>query len=318
VQLSCILGAAAAGLLLGLASSSLAQSVPPPALRYLRAAGAAACPDEETFRADVAGRLGRDPFADRSDRVIAVTLTRRGATLEGVIELHEPSGMATRRFRSLVGDCSELAAAVELALAIAVDAVEAPTPSRPAGAPPRPPPPIDAVTRPPAPRPAPAPSLACEASVGVLGSVGSVPVASLGTTLQVAVGRGPLWLALEGRADFPAVRPLRTGAVEGSLLAVSLAPGVRGRSLAGYTLLTAGALRAAGRGLDDARHVEAAFVAAGARAAYHRAIGRLGLTLHLDLLVPLTETTLQVSGADVWTTPPVTASIGLKVGVRAP
>src|SRR6185503_8095001 len=131
-------------------------------LLYVREAGAERCPDEAQLRAQVAARLGYDPFSASAPSTISVTLRRSARGLLARIELVDRTGEVTGA-RSLTApepDCVALAQAVELAVSLAVDPLRFVAPPAPAARPPtvpvapppeKKPPPI--VTPPPAPKP---------------------------------------------------------------------------------------------------------------------------------------------------------------------
>ncbi|HWL85203.1 MAG TPA: hypothetical protein VNO21_05345, partial [Polyangiaceae bacterium] len=126
-------------------------------LVYARRAGAEKCPDENTLRNGVAGRLGRDPFDDHAERTVTARVSRVRQLLVARIEVRDAAGQLAgeRELTSHDKDCEELGAAIALAIAIAIDplgAMEAKPEKEPA---PLPPPP--APTPAPAPPPAPAP-----------------------------------------------------------------------------------------------------------------------------------------------------------------
>jgi hypothetical protein len=80
------------------------------------------CPDEATFRALVAARLGYDPFAKEGALALRVELNPRGSAVEGSLKLTaagQPKG--DRTLRAPQKDCYELAATLALASAVAID-----------------------------------------------------------------------------------------------------------------------------------------------------------------------------------------------------
>jgi hypothetical protein len=160
------------------------------------------------------------------------------------------------------------------------------------------------------------PPISGEIGLGVVGGLGSAPVRTLGVAARGALRRSNLSLGIEARADLPAEVPLEVGRVSTSLLVASAVPCVHIRVLAGCALVTAGALRAAGHGLVDARRVSVPYLALGARVRVAVPLGsRVALTLHSDLAAPLTQTELTVGGEELWTTPPVSLTLGLGVAM---
>jgi hypothetical protein len=153
--------------LLGAASAS-GQAPESASLTYARGPGAEGCPDEAAIRSSVSARLGYDPFRAGAERRISATITRTGKVLRAEVELRDATGKVTgsRRISSTKNDCSELAAAMSLAMSIAIDpqSQTRPAPAPAPLPPPAPaPPPVENPTPelvPPAPpelEPAPAP-----------------------------------------------------------------------------------------------------------------------------------------------------------------
>src|SRR5437868_3298 len=61
-------------------------------LLYVREAGAQSCPDESSMRAQVAARLGREPFVEHALTTVSVTLYAKARELRARIELVDASG----------------------------------------------------------------------------------------------------------------------------------------------------------------------------------------------------------------------------------
>ncbi|MBI5482810.1 MAG: hypothetical protein HY906_28400 [Deltaproteobacteria bacterium] len=287
-------------------------------------------------------RLGRDPFRDSAPRLIRVAITRAGAGLQARIVTLEPSGTVSgvRSLGSPRSDCAELAAAVGLALAIAIDPLAAsgrppetwdePAPaSQPATAPAAP----DRASAPAAAEPradgtttvhlAPRPPAAAPerlfwfASGGALVALGSAPGVTAGLVVQVGVRRGGFSFAVEGRGDFPREASAGDGGVYASLGLALVVPCYRFSRFAACGLLAGGGLRGSAHNLGEAHQELTAFAAAGARLAAEFAVGRrFWLSIQTDLLAPLTPTSIQVDGASVWRTPAVSGTFGVMLGGR--
>src|SRR5579871_316395 len=321
----------------GLASTARAEAARV-RLEYARGEGAISCPDARAFAEAVAGRLGYEPFDPAAARRVDVTIGRRERGFEARIQMVDGGGAPTaeRQFSSRAGDCAELAATTELDCRSAVDPFRAaaPAPAPPAApaieAAPAPPPPAAPVAElpavpavvaraapvlaPPPPRPA-----VPEAGVAVVGAVGAAPAAALGFEVRIGVRRGALSLALEGRADLPASTPLAMGDVSAWLLAGSLVPCAHWRAFAACALATAGALRAVGHGLVDARQVTDPWIALGARLGARVPLhGSVSFEAHLDAVAPLVQTELKVGDAAVWSTPAVALAAAAGLAVAFP
>jgi hypothetical protein len=225
---------------------------------------------------------------------------------------------------------------VELAIAIAIDPIgrekkgrpataAEPAPSAPASdakgplpaweiievrAAPQPVPPVTAA--------APVP-VVLQVAVGAQAAYGAAPASALGGAVQVAARRGSLSLGIEGRVDLPAAAALRTGSVATSLLEASLMPcGHRG-VFAACLLISGGIMRASGRGLVGAQPTTLPQAALGARLALEVPLGSaLFIDLHGDVVAPLVQSVLRVSGETVWTSPSLSVAGGGGLGARFP
>ena len=295
---------------------------------YERLEGAAACPEDAVIRAGVAARLGYEPFRDLAPDRLRATLRTAGQGLEARIEMVDGRGnlKAARRLTSRNRDCSELAASVELAIAIAIDPMggplggprprddapapviadePSPSPSRPAASP-----------EPQVPGPAsPAgPPLSWRAQAGMVGGFGSAPALSLGFTAGGAIESGGWSLGIEGRADLPSSKALRAGEASAGLAVASLVPCLRFGMASACGLATGGVRQVAGDGLDNARHATVPYFAFGGRAAVALPMSeRASLVLHGDVTAPVTKTRLTVDDEVVWTSPAIAVALGLGV-----
>lgn len=326
----------------GVTTSLAAAPVRTARLTYSRGAGASDCPDADVIRAEVAARLGYEPFDDQAELAVLATVSRVGRTLEARIEITDATGRtsAERKLSSRQSDCTELASAMALAIGIAIDPLgssrpksdpPAPPPSPPAPPAPAPPPPAVIVVREQAPPPvqskvevpATVPTT-FQVRLGGLGAIGSAPAAVVGGMVQASARRGSFSVALEGRGDLPSstelyAGPVRLGEMQASLLIGSLVPCAHRGVLEGCALLSGGAIRASGRDLPDSRQVSAPFLAVGARVGVDVPLGGvLSAGIHADVLAPITETILRVSSVAVWTSPPISAALGLTIGARFP
>lgn len=297
-------------------------------LEYERLEGATACPEDAVIRAGVAARLGYEPFRDLAPDRLRATLRTAGQGLEARIEMVDARGnlKAARRLTSRNRDCSELAASVELAIAIAIDPMGGPRPRDDAPAPaiadePEPPPSQPAAS--PEPRvletakSPPGPPLAWRAQAGLVGGFGSAPAPSLGFTVGGAVGSEGWSLGIEGRADLPSSKALRAGEATAGLAVASLVPCLRFGMASACGLATGGVRQVAGDGLDHARHATVPYFAFGGRAAVALPMSkRAALALHADVTAPVTKTRLTVDSDVVWTSPAIAVALGLGVAFR--
>ena len=114
----------ACSLLLAARPAPAAPPVPPSVrLSYVLGRGAEQCPPEAALRRGVAARLGRDPFRAEGAQLVSIRVEATRAGLAATVEVRDAAGKAvgTRTVASSRRDCAELAAAVELAVAIAID-----------------------------------------------------------------------------------------------------------------------------------------------------------------------------------------------------
>ncbi|MHB8878524.1 MAG: hypothetical protein ACYC8T_32910 [Myxococcaceae bacterium] len=303
------------------AAGAPAAPAPRARLVYSLGAGAERCPDEQTVRDAVSGRLGYDPFREPAEMEVRVAVERADPGLSARLELRDAGGrtMGKRQLASRASDCVELASALGLAVSIAIDPLSVTRP------PPVPPAPAAAATPPAPPPPAPPPALspsvqtAYTASLGAVASVGTAPAPALGANLQLGA-RWPSWsLALEGRMDLPASRSTAGGQVASSLLVGSLVPCLHRRAVAGCALLTAGVFQGSGVDFVGSRRVTTPFLAAGARALAELPLAEpFSLRLHADFLAPLVRTTLLVGESEAFSAWPVSVTFGLAAAARLP
>jgi hypothetical protein len=312
-----------------------ARADEPPKVRldYVRAAGANGCPDEDVIRNEVSARLGRDPFDSRAERSVSAHISRNRQTLRARIHVKDSSGrlIGEREVVSEASDCSELAAATELAIAIAIDPLGAmkPRPPPPDDPPADPPasvtaarvePTPDWVTErheaPPPPPPAPRDPFRLHADGGALLAAGSAPDVAFGGRLLVGLRTAHVSLGAEGRFDMPARQPVGPGSVTSSMMLGTFVPCYHHRAIGGCALLGAGVVRASGESLPVSRDASGPIFVAGARLLVEIPLDQvLSVNLHGDLLAALSRISLQVNESEVWRTPPLSGALGVGFGM---
>lgn len=302
--------------------ASRAIAAPAPSrLSFAREVGAERCPDESALRAEVAARLGADPFVAVADREVVARIDRQGGRLHGLVELRTSGRVQGSRDLAIDSeDCAELVRAMALALAIALDPEHADTSATPPPATPSPAPlPVTPPPAAPAPRPTAAPSrppeppgprVVPEVGASVAIATGLAPSTAIGFGAFVGVRRGAFSLAAEGRRDLPA-----TGdGVRAALLAGSLVPCARFRWMLGCAVGSVGRMEAEGR--TEGR---ATWAAAGIRVGAELPLdARWFVRAHADALATLRRIELRLDGASVWTTPPLVGSAAVALGLRFP
>jgi hypothetical protein len=273
----------------------------------------------------VAARLGYRPWDGQADRMIEVTVDREGGVLRARVRMREPSGAisGTRALWSEQHDCSELAAAVELAISIAIDplgtAAPASMPAPPPAEHPAPPPssvPVAPESLRSAPKKHRTARCSLSTSIGGVVAVGAAPRVAGGFVVQGRVRRRRLSLALEGRLDLPAADEVRGGEISSSLMLGSIVPCFHLGRFMGCGLLGVGALRGAGHSLTNAETVTLPYAALGARIGVELPlVSVVSVRVSADLLGTLSRISLRESGTGVafWTSPPVSGAFGLAV-----
>lgn len=260
------------------------------ALRF--EAGAEQCPGEPYLRAEVARRLGYDPFAaDGAGRFVGVAevvIARVATGLTATVTFADAAGVPRAHHTVPVrgadrGACEVALAGVAVALRPELRAPDEEAP----GPPPAPPAPVPA---PPPLTPPPLPDLRPRLEVGaaVFGGVGTAPGPTLGGALHAGLvlfpfglDRGRLALALEGRVDAPATSAagIRTRLVAGSFV------GCGHRDLGAPAAAPMGAFLCAVATAGVVRGARGAAVTVGST--YLGVGGRLGLEMRVTSLLAL-------------------------------
>jgi hypothetical protein len=322
---SSAIGCALALALVGAAGLARAER-PRARLIYARGAGAERCPDEAALARAVALRLGYDPFFDDAPRTIFARIGATRRALHGTLELRDETGALLGSHQLTLPDpaCDELAAALELAIAIAIDPLSA---ARAA-----PPPqfgdglrmsepdeaelaPIVAPKKPSAlVLPATARKTELHGDLGLHATVGSAPVPSWGLALGLGLRWGSWALGFQLRGDLPVTQESAGGAIGSSVVMALALPCVHLGIFAGCGLLGGGILIGYGqRFVVDERQVLPWFVA-GARAGLEIPLARrVALRLHADLVGHLVQAVLTIDHMEAWRSPPVSGAFGLAV-----
>jgi hypothetical protein len=303
-------------------------------LSYSLGIGVARCPSETELRQGIGARLGHDPFAATASARVSVAVELVGRELRGRVLLErgldEP--IREQQFTSGLEECAELASAMELAVAIAIDPLSLTRP--------RPAPPVG--TPSPAPSPTAAPPLAARSS-GAPENESSAPVVPrtiegrvvLGGSFALGTQPGPAaggalafeirwkWFALGLEGDYllPATGTLGPGQVQSSLLGGKLLPCADFGLLGACAVVWAAAERGQILPVDPlAARTTALMLAAGGRALRDVSLSnRLFLRGQVDILAPVYYHPLHAqNGIFVWNNPPLSLTLGLGLGWRLP
>lgn len=278
-----------------------------------------ACPDEGTFRALVAARLGYDPVAKEAPLALRVEFRPRGSGVTGSLELtSEGAAKGRRSMDAAPGDCYELAASLALAVAVAVDPEGAraqSTATEPASAAPSDPQPVAApqpISTPPPSTPPPSnatppppPSengLGISADAGALVSVGLQPGPAPGLRFGASLHHGPWSVGLEAAAFLPSEREQPYGTVSAHALYGSLVPcvhpGSRGFTVDLCAVVSVGALFSNAEGVAQPRPVTDRYTTVGPRVGITlRASEAVGVAVSAEAPVPLPRVHLIIDDA---------------------
>jgi hypothetical protein len=306
------------------------------ALAYQRAADAPAeCPDEATFRALVAARLGYDPFvADGGSRLDA-SLQKRGPELIGRLVLRgDDPAPRERELRARPTECFELATSMALAAAVAIDPEAARTgkpppeaPPPPAAPPPASPPPV-APPRPPPPPPPPVEEtrLGFRGGVGAVLPVGIVPAPRGGVRLLLALDGGAWTLGAEGSFLFPSRSEASVGSVTAWVANGALVPCARPTfgpvvSLDFCAVAAVGVIRSDAEGVTRSEPSSDVFATVGPRVGVSLfPWEHVGFEATADVAFPLSRIHLYIDDRgvprEVWSSAPVGFAGGLSTVVR--
>jgi hypothetical protein len=296
-------------------------------LVFERGPGAERCPDEAALRTQVIDRLGYDPFDPQSTVQLKTSLSLVGRELRAEIELIEASGevSGSHRLTSRHLDCVELASAVDLALGIAIDPLNAARegvdnkearPVARAEPPPRvaAPPTVEEPPRVRAPR-FEVDHRRLEGVLGLAAVVANAPTATLGVKLAGAV-RFRLWsLGLEARGDLPASTTFGSGHISTALLVFGVVPCFHVSLFRFCAVGDVGAQFASGSDYLVSRSTTVPYFAAGGRVGVDVPIGRRFLLgLSTDVVWVVTQLVLSVDDQVAYRASPVSGVVGVTFG----
>jgi hypothetical protein len=316
----------AAASLLGSARAS-AEELETARLTYR--APANSCPDEESFRHQVAGKLGYEAFTEDGKHRASVIVRLERGRIRGRAEVTRrgQSAPGVRELDGEQGQCEALVAALATAVAIALDPVRGMQPAAPPPAPPASAPQIVVVREEPAPPPeekkeeAPAPRAHVFGVADGVVSLGLAPAPAAGG--QVGVGLAWQTLSIEATGRIEATtgpEPVDSGdRIEATVYSALLSPCAALDAWALCITGRVGAFQARAPDVLNPNLGTSLFGAVGARAGY---VLRLGQVVSLRALafveLPLVRTSLLINQVTVWTAPPVLGGLAVGAVFSAP
>jgi len=293
----------------------------------LRGSGAEQCPGEQAVRAAVTARLGYDPFFPWARDTLLVEVTRDDGVFRTVVKLVDDTNRArgTRAITFAGDECAPVMDAMALTISLTIDPasvlgartvpqVTTVPPNDPVRAPA--PPPTAAPTTPAEPprvrfRAPAEPSAHPRVSLGILGSLGATPAASVGFTLSGGIVWRWLSLDLEGRVDLPSSRNLPLASVSGWLLGASLVPCAHFGVLVACPVAMVGRLSATSDAVVS-RSASSPWFGLGGRAGVEWGVWRrLVLRGYVEVLATPVRYTLDLNNAPAYPFPAVSGDLGV-------
>jgi hypothetical protein len=298
---------AAAGLVCLEAGSVFAQSRREARLAYVRGPGTESCPDDTTLRAEVADRLGYDPFRNTAELTVRAKVERDKGALVADVALEDAGGrrQGQRRIRGSFALCEPLISALALAISIAIDPLGgAPAPAAPPPASPPPAPPPGADVAP--------PGIDLDFTAGGVSQVSTLPKPALGLALGARVSGQHFRLGVEAQATLAVTRAVTGGGrFDTARYGLAVICCWRQGWLSGCAAVHGGVLRASGQAFSPSRSTAAPYLAPGPRVELELPIaGPIALRSFAGVEVPLVRAKVTVGDETVWKSPWVAATFG--------
>ena len=282
-------------------------------LDYQRDASASSCPEEGTTRDAVAARLGRRPFSNDAARTIFVRLTASGTGFSVDITVENELGAieGSRTLQTEHSDCGELAAAMQLALAIAVDpmhgsALAPPPPPTPSPLPsPSPSMQPAAIVAPPPPL-VPSPTLAEAPSRHLVGvgaglGVGSGAMPSFAATIHYQRRSPTAMWSLEARGELPTEHSTPPGKIRTTHLSAALLGCLTSGAWDFCAMGRLGVFRASGSNFEQSLSAQTPYGALGPRLGWNYGLSDTSrIEVVGEVLARVTNTELTVDERVVW------------------
>jgi hypothetical protein len=280
-------------------------------------------------RAEVATRLGYDPFFIWAERIIVAQVWRDSKGYRAAVQLVDAKGLVSgsRSLRSPSDDCREVVKAAALAISIGIDpesATRAPgTPPQPVDLPPAteptPRPASDESSKPMTISPVAAPrenddvpldpenSFRVEAGAGLWSALNLAPAVSFGGTVFGGFGWRSFVLFAEVRKNLAA----SGSGVAADLLAGAILPCARYQFLFACAEVSWGELRLQG---DVVKSVT--YAAVGGRLGAQTSVESFVFRAHFDVLGTLDKTVVLLNGSEAWRLPPAAVALGMDAAWR--
>ena len=273
---------------------------------YQLGPGAGSCPSKEAMQNATSAKLGYSPFRKTGALKIVSEIQEEGDALRATLRVrHESSQVEGKReFESKEKDCAELAAAMQLAMALAIDPFYA-RPKAPVETPAVSVETVAPVEKPPVPVSAPTVPWKWSAAVGPMGAWGAAPGNFIpGLSLEVQARVQAFSFALSGQAYVPSSVGLLENSAQTSLLTLKASPCLHRSVFSGCAVLEAGALRSVAENVSQPQVAVTPHLMAGARAGVEFPLNSfLSISVYADALTRLVKVTLLVSEKPEWESP---------------
>lgn len=270
------------------------------------------CPPRDEFIAAVDAQVGKAAFTGGPQQ-LSITILRRGPRHFAVLTVEAPNEPPRRREIDS-SSCNELIQALATMAAVVIDPQDATPAPEPAPEPP-PAPPVEAVlVQPP---PVPQKLMVFRLGAGVTGALALGPAPTLGFALEVGFGLKYFSLNAEANVNLPAQTPGSAPGVSSMVSYAAISPCGHVSWFVGCVRIGAGALRGEGVGVDDPKLQTTFYALIAARAGVEIPVYKiLYIRTVLDLIVPLTRTTLTLNDEPRWTTPAIAGALSLQLLLR--
>ena len=282
-------------------------------LAVTRGPGTETCPDAVSLRKLISEHLGQDPFVSTGPldgRRIAVAFSRTGGQRVAALVWVDPDRKvsAERRLASDEFSCEGLTQAVVLAICLAVESWSPPPDAHGTRVVIRPRP-VDTV------EPTASP-LSLIFGIGASAVFETLPRPTLETSALVGFRWKRLSIEIGAALDFPVTTDFQGSPIRTSQFFFDVAPCLHAGWFGACGVVGGGVLQASGETLSSPTSGDTPYAFAGLRLLAEIPLSEwLQLRPSIDLRAALTRTTLSAGGQQVWTTPPLSAAVGVALVV---